>query len=438
MSQLLTGPKSDMPQDLASGGLLDQSFGWLCGRLAGIYQAVPGIHKKVPGAFLALLLVFSLVFVSAGLMTTFVRHALLPAQGGVFPWATLVTTDQDLGGASTLKIRQDTVRLDYEFLVTQKIQNPYATLVLSFAAGKEPGSFVDFSKYSQLSFRVRCSPQNVLTLVVHTFDDSVAGAPAGAAHPIPSRYFSCNQTSAPVTIDLHDLEIPDWWLQSMRMDLSKRDYSLKNVSGLAFAVSSQSPRDIYSDVVIEDLVLHGRDWRLFYFICALVLLVWAGIFLWHVPAQRPPRRAPAPDKSESQEVASESQEVADEPTVPAYQKVALEPQRDKQKNAILQFVATEYHNPAISLEMAAASLGINRNKINEILKQELALTFIAYLNKLRLTEAARLLTENETVNIAEVAYSVGYNNVPYFNKLFKGEYGCTPKVYKASAGLEQE
>ena len=75
-------------------------------------------------------------------------------------------------------------------------------------------------------------------------------------------------------------------------------------------------------------------------------------------------------------------------------------------------------------------IGINRNKINEILKNELGYTFSTYLNKLRLTEAARLLSTQKSANISEIAYSVGYKNVPYFNKLFKLEYGCSPKKFK--------
>ena len=93
-------------------------------------------------------------------------------------------------------------------------------------------------------------------------------------------------------------------------------------------------------------------------------------------------------------------------------------------------MATEYTNHDLSLEATIASLNMNRNKINDLLKEELGLTFTAYLNKLRLTEAARLLTESTNVNISEIAYAVGYNNVPYFNKLFKQEYGCAPKTFK--------
>ena len=59
------------------------------------------------------------------------------------------------------------------------------------------------------------------------------------------------------------------------------------------------------------------------------------------------------------------------------------------------------------------------------------MTFTGYLNKSRLTEAARLLSENSSAAILEIAYSVGDANVSYFNKLFKEEYGCTPKVFRS-------
>ena len=80
--------------------------------------------------------------------------------------------------------------------------------------------------------------------------------------------------------------------------------------------------------------------------------------------------------------------------------------------------------------MIIDALGVSRTQINGFLKDEFGMTFSVYLNKIRLTEAARLLSEQDDVNVAEIAYSVGYNNASYFNKLFKIEYGCTPKVFK--------
>lgn len=55
------------------------------------------------------------------------------------------------------------------------------------------------------------------------------------------------------------------------------------------------------------------------------------------------------------------------------------------------------------------------------------------MNKLRLTEAARLLGEKQDSSVAEIAYVVGYRNVSYFNKLFKAKKSTAapPKVFRA-------
>src|SRR5690606_29114760 len=119
----------------------------------------------------------------------------------------------------------------------------------------------------------------------------------------------------------------------------------------------------------------------------------------------------------------------DRPLV-AYQQLSMEPQHDRDKDAILRFLATEYANAELNLDAMVSAIGVSRTKINDILKAELGFTFTGYLNKLRLTEAARLLAEKADANVAEIAYGVGYKNVSYFNKLFKEEYGCTPKVFK--------
>jgi AraC-like DNA-binding protein len=113
--------------------------------------------------------------------------------------------------------------------------------------------------------------------------------------------------------------------------------------------------------------------------------------------------------------------------------LTLEPFKDKEKAAVLRFISTNYTNSELDLEGVVAGTGVNRKKINEFLKIELGMTFSTYLNKLRLTEATRLLTEQADVAIVEIAISVGYANVSYFNRLFKEEYGCTPKEFRALA-----
>jgi YesN/AraC family two-component response regulator len=122
----------------------------------------------------------------------------------------------------------------------------------------------------------------------------------------------------------------------------------------------------------------------------------------------------------------------------AYRQLTLEPYKDKEKASVLRYIASAYTDPKLDLESVVEGTGVNRYKINEVLKSELGMTFTSYLNKLRLTEASRLLTEKSNAAVSEIAYSVGYANVPYFNKLFKEEFGCTPKSFRTLAAQQRQ
>ena len=55
--------------------------------------------------------------------------------------------------------------------------------------------------------------------------------------------------------------------------------------------------------------------------------------------------------------------------------------------------------------------------------------FTVYLNHFRLQMATTLLNRTDQ-NISEIAYSVGFADIPYFNRCFKKEYGITPAEYR--------
>jgi AraC-like DNA-binding protein len=280
---------------------------------------------------------------------------------------------------------------------------------------------VDLSKYSSISFTAKCNPVNILIFALPTFDATVSKPGDYLTYPSPLTFFSCEEKGVPVSLDLTRLTIPQWWYERMHLDLSHQSYKLNQVAKFVFGISQQSPRDRDSRVEISELTLHGRDYR--YLVALAVILVSSGcaFALWFF-------------RSHARELAAslDAKLRKDLPLV-AYRQLTLEPFKDKEKAAVLRFIATNYTNPDLDLDSVVTGTGTNRNKVNEVLKAELGMTFTAYVKKLRLTEAARLLTENPAANISEVAYSVGYGNISYFNKLFKEEYGCTPKMFKSVA-----
>lgn len=377
----------------------------------------PQFYRNTTGVFIVLLLA-TLVTGLFCAKQTFLDDSLLPAPKSLFPWNAIAHTDQDQGGASTLAINEATYSLNYTFIINDGAQYPYASLAILFNAENAENGLIDLSRYSTLKLSVNCSPANVISLAVYTHDPKITDLNDPASYRIPMTFFSCEEKWQDVVIDLKHLEVPEWWLRLHKFALSDRGYRLDRVSRIAFGNSAQSPLNTSSQVKIAELRLQGESWRYIFIFAALATLIWLGFGFWVF-------------KQYTKTLIAELQQKVqkDRPLV-AYQQLSIEPHKDKEKQNVLRYMATEYPNPDLSLDTIISATGINRAKINTILKDEIGLTFSAYINKLRLTEAARILSEKPEASVAEIAYSVGYNNVTYFNKLFKNEYGCSPKTFK--------
>lgn len=374
-------------------------------------------YKRAIAIFFVLVLV-TLVSTLICVNRIFLSYKLLPGQNNDISWQLVTETDEIQGGASTLSVNEASYMLDYTFVVRQDINYPYVSIRLEFKNELGEPLLVDLTKYLTLSLSIKCAPDNVLAFLMYSLDEDLTKRQGEDVYRVTNRFFTCENEWSNVNIDLNHMEVPDWWLNSLNLDLSNRDYRRNKVSRILFGSSAQSAVNTPSNVKISDLVFYGRDWRFAYALGGFILVVWGGYISWLIRQHT---------RSLIENIKEKMQK--DRPFV-AYQKLSMEPHYDKGKKLILDFMATEYSDPELSLDMTATKIGVSRTKINDVLKDELGYTFTSYLNKLRLTEATRLLAEKDDANIAEIAYSVGYKNVPYFNRLFKSEYGCTPKTFK--------
>jgi AraC-like DNA-binding protein len=377
-------------------------------------------YKKALGALLVLV-VLSLAGAYFSVKQTFLSEPLLSRESTAYNLLLEKDTDELQGGNSTVLLRDTTYSLDYQLVLRDGVEYPFATLRFSFVGPQGEKIFADLSEYEAFSFDVRCTPGTVLSFLVYTLDDKLSEREGGVVHRISETFFSCDDAWREVDIDLALLDAPDWWIKSTEISLSNRDYQLEKTASFAFGTSRQTPVNTEINVKVNGLALKGRDLRPLYVFAVVALVLWGGYVLWFF-------------RQHTRHLVSDVHEKLrkDRPLV-AYQQLSIEPQKDRGKKSVLRYMVTEYANPDLSLDTMASELGISRSKINAILKEELGYTFTAYLNKLRLAEAARLLSQESQASVAEIAYSVGYKNVPYFNKLFKSEYGCTPKTFKGNS-----
>lgn len=94
---------------------------------------------------------------------------------------------------------------------------------------------------------------------------------------------------------------------------------------------------------------------------------------------------------------------------------------------------TDYINDnyceSITLDSISQITGFSRYYISHLFKDIMNSTFIGYLNELRLTRAASLLTTTE-IPVVDVARMSGFHNISNFNRTFKMHYKSTPSKFR--------
>ena len=77
----------------------------------------------------------------------------------------------------------------------------------------------------------------------------------------------------------------------------------------------------------------------------------------------------------------------------------------------------------------ARYIGVHRSYLTSIFKKKMGISPQEYLMQCKLNMARRLLTETE-LPIQDISYRVGYANPLTFSKVFKNEYGISPKHFR--------
>ena len=116
--------------------------------------------------------------------------------------------------------------------------------------------------------------------------------------------------------------------------------------------------------------------------------------------------------------------------VKTYKNGSLSLDESRVKEAIL-YIESHYAEH-ITLDELASSIHISKSECCRCFKRTLELTPIEYLMKYRIFRAASMIQIDDPIShsISELAFSVGFNNASYFNKVFKQYLKCTPSEFK--------
>ncbi|CAM4114419.1 two-component regulator propeller domain-containing protein [Zobellia roscoffensis] len=96
----------------------------------------------------------------------------------------------------------------------------------------------------------------------------------------------------------------------------------------------------------------------------------------------------------------------------------------------LNLIKENLNNPSFNVQKLKEMLFVSKIKCYRAFKEVLQQSPSDVIIKLRLQKAEYLL-KNHTLNISEISMECGFNDPKYFSRLFKKNFECSPKEYRA-------
>ena len=87
------------------------------------------------------------------------------------------------------------------------------------------------------------------------------------------------------------------------------------------------------------------------------------------------------------------------------------------------------YTQALSRREIAEAVGVSKNYLSQIFRQEMGLSPWECLNRFRIQQAKELLRSTD-VSITAIAIRVGFKDSAYFSRVFHKHVGQSPQAYR--------
>lgn len=102
------------------------------------------------------------------------------------------------------------------------------------------------------------------------------------------------------------------------------------------------------------------------------------------------------------------------------------PRNEPKMTAIIAYIQHHYFDPTLNLDDLAERFFISKSYLCREFKRFSSLSFVSYLNKIRVLHAQRLFVESDK-SITDIASEVGFGSLTNFERVFAQHTQSTPK-----------
>ncbi|MFP4164367.1 MAG: helix-turn-helix domain-containing protein [Chitinispirillaceae bacterium] len=360
--------------------------------------------------------------ISAALFSLLLHFTLAPYKKinlTVFPDRTVSTSpieDSFEGGNSkVVRFHQDS-SLSFSYTLQSGFKYPYAGANLNLGQCDTCG--IDFSPFDTIALTLTSSTEDAIRIFLKEYNESIYTINDPTSFIYREIEYIPSTDSVTQTFALEDFTYPTWW----KLNKSIPEETSPSVGKVCFielfSGLSRSDKDTV-DIKLSGIELRGENHEIGLFLTLGYILIWSlplAIVLITLYSRIIKR---VQQRRNRLKMLQKSK------------KLKLTSQDSQPGSRILEYIATHFTNPELTLPAVARGAGVAKSRVTEEIRKELNTTFKGYLNDLRLHEAARLLEESSR-QITEIALAVGFNNVSHFNRLFREKFRKSPREYRAS------
>jgi AraC-like DNA-binding protein len=320
----------------------------------------------------------------------------------VYTYSDTVKNPLDYSTASLISVQKDSITFRYKLDSSEK--SPFAGITLLPKTKKifsiKKYDFFEIELYARYAKR----PQILLGL---TSDTSVDNR---TIEKYIIKDLDLIRGQNIYKIPLEDFTTPSWWYINEGVsekdiaDISFSDLRLINIQ------NCQLIRNNLEDEITIKEIHFTKNTRWFYMLAILLAVAYYFIFYFLLLVR-------LPSKSQREKIEIH------------YTPVQMVNYSGLYLDKLVAHLSSHYDQPDLSLKSIQEAIGLSETKVSMLLKNAFQLTFKQYLNKLRITEAKRLL-KDVNVPVSDIAYKVGYGHISHFNRVFKELEGMSPNDYR--------
>jgi len=359
---------------------------------------------------IALLAIPLLLIIPMIIILTNKTFVLFPGQPvGTSTFAFEAFADTGYGGGSTVEdFHFDSKNLVCSYTLRRKIGNPI--VFISMWLDKK-GIPLDLSGFSSVTIRFEEVQSKRITVFFKTFVPGISIIGPENAPTLRHNQFIIhpNESTHEYKIDFDRFFTDNWWYSGRGItpnSLPEETYSKVMGFDILFSPSEADTAYERHERIVLDSVVLERGLSPFVFIIPAFMAVYYLLFGIMTLFRK-----------------------KNVQTLPERKTVEVSSYKDDELKRINQFIETHYTDPDISTSMIYKELGINTTRVFNLLKKKYNLSFKQLINRMRIEEAKKLLRETD-LKVLAIAFNLGFNDISYFNRLFKQEEGVAPSDYR--------